>query len=169
MKRKTRQLSGEEVAIRSVVEAGVEGQTESLHRVESPFFLLIFILDRKAKRRLQLIISLSFAIQWIFTAKQTPLQRCTVSSTTRVPLPLQLLRVCGQKNKKKRIIFCTLQRRAAECMADFSRANSILAQKNSYRLINCTCRQTWKHKADSGINILHISHLMCVNFSQYAR
>lgn len=50
------------------------------------FFLHVYILERKARRRLQLIISLSFAIQWIFTAKQTLSQGCTVSSSTRVSL-----------------------------------------------------------------------------------
>lgn len=63
------------------------GSSQAPRRLESHFFfLLIYILERKAKRRLQLIISLSFAIQWIFTARQIPSQGCTVSSSTRVSL-----------------------------------------------------------------------------------
>lgn len=49
------------------------------------FFTILFFYyykaaPREAKRRPQSTTFLSFAIQWIFTAKQTPSRRCTVST-----------------------------------------------------------------------------------------
>ena len=50
--------------------------SENIFTISSQFFICI----TNAPRRLQLIICLFCAIQWIFTAKQTRSQRCTVST-----------------------------------------------------------------------------------------
>lgn len=107
---------------------------KSLHRLESHFFSTFTPLYRKAKRRLQLIICLSFAIQWIFTAKQTPSRRCTVSSTNQVYPPLQLLHACIRIKKRwigKRLcpVHCSTARQFLKCNQDLS-AKKIKINKN---------------------------------------